>query len=305
LTDSTAPYPQGPGPGFGGLPPDLAALESARALILPVPYDGTTSYVPGARRGPQAILTASQNMELYDEELEASPCEVGIATLPELDISDAGPAATVARVEEAARWALGRGSFLVTLGGEHSLTPPAVRAARERWPDLSVLQIDAHADLRDTYRGTPFSHACAMRRVREICPAVQLGIRSLSAEEADWVREQGLELGYGGVRRDPAVWARLLGGLSRHVYVTVDLDGLDPSVCPGVGTPEPGGLGWQETLGILRRVFSEREVVAADVMELCPLPGDPRSEFLAARLVYKLIGYRFCLPPRGAAPAPA
>ena len=157
---------------------------------------------------------------------------------------------------------------------------------RERWPDLSVLQLDAHADLRDEYRGTPHSHACAMRRVREICPVVQLGIRNLSAEEARWARENRIELGYGGVLRDSAVWDRLLGTLSKHVYVTIDLDGFDPSVCPGVGTPEPGGFSWEEGLRILRRVFAEREVVAADVVELCPLPGQIRSDFLAAKLVY-------------------
>ncbi|MBI5836216.1 MAG: agmatinase [Candidatus Eisenbacteria bacterium] len=291
------PYPQGPGACFGGLPPELSDPAKARALILPVPYDGTTSYVPGTRRGPQAILTASQNVELYDEELEASPCDGGIATLPELDISDVGPEATVARVEEAWRWALGTSRFVVMLGGEHSLTPGAVRAAKERWPDLSVLQIDAHADLRNTYRDTPFSHACALRRVRESCRnVVQLGIRNLSAEEAAWVKSERIELGWGGVRKDPATWDRLLGTLSKHVFVTIDLDGLDPSVCPGVGTPEPGGIQWEELLRILRRVFSEREVVAADVMELCPLAGDIRSDFLAAKLVYKLVGYKFCLP---------
>jgi agmatinase len=294
LNDPTgAPYPLGPGPCFGGLPAELSALGQARAAILPLPYDGTTSYVTGTRRGPQAIIAASQNMELYDEELECSPCDVGIVTLPELDISDEGPAATVARVEGAARWAMSRAEFVVSLGGEHSLTPPAVRAAKERWPDLSVLQIDAHADLRESYRGTPFSHASAMRRVRESCPAVQLGIRSISVEEAEWVRAERIELGWGGVRRDPATWDRLLGTLSKHVYVTIDLDGFDPSVCPGVGTPEPGGLGWVEGLAILRRVFAERQVVAADVMELCPLAGDIRSDFFAAKLTYKLIGYRF------------
>jgi len=290
------PYPAGPTPNFGGLPEEQSDFETAQALILPVPYDGTVSYVTGTRRGPAAILTASQNVELYDEELETSPCEHGIATLPEVDVADDGPAATVARVEQAARWAMGSGRFTVMLGGEHSLTPGAVRAAAERWPDLSVLQLDAHADLRDTYRGTPFSHACALRRVRETCAAVQLGIRNLSLEEHSWVKEQRIELGWGGVRKDPAAWDRLLGTLSPHVYVTIDLDGFDPSVCPAVGTPEPGGLGWEEALRILRRVFQERDVVAADVMELCPLPGDIRSDFLAAKLVYKLIGYKFDLP---------
>ncbi len=289
------PYPTGPSLCFGGLPPEQSDFATARTLVLPVPYDGTTSYVPGTRRGPQAILTASQNVELWDEELECSPCETGIVTLPELDISDEGPEATVRRVEEAFGWAVAQERFPIMLGGEHSLTPGAVRAAHRRWPDLTVLQIDAHADLRGSYRDTPFSHACALRRVRETCPAVQLGVRNLSAEEAAWVKSEQIELGYGGVRKDPAQWDRLLGTLGRHVYVTIDLDGLDPSVCPGVGTPEPGGLGWEELLRILRRVFQERTVVAADVMELCPLAGDIRSDFLAAKLVYKLVGYRHCL----------
>jgi agmatinase len=190
---------------------------------------------------------------------------------------------------------MGLGKFTVMLGGEHSITPAAVRAAKERWPDLTVLQLDAHADLRDEYRGTPFSHACAMRRVRESCPVVQLGIRNLSAEEHSWAKAEGIELGWGSTRKDPARWQHLLRTLSPHVYVTIDLDGFDPSICPGVGTPEPGGILWEEGLALLRQVFSERTVVAADVVELCPLPGDIRSDFLAAKLVYKLIGYKHCL----------
>ncbi len=292
MSHPDVPYPQGPGPDFGGLPAELTEFTTARTLILPVPYDGTTSYVPGTRRGPAAILTASQNVELYDEELESSPCDTGIHTLPELDISDEGPEATVRRVEEASRWAMSHGKFVIMLGGEHSLTPGAVRAARERWPDLSVLQIDAHADLRDTYRDTPFSHACAMRRVRESCPLVQLGIRNLSAEEHAWVKQERIELGWGSTRKDQARWDHLLSTLSPNVYLTIDLDGFDPSICPGVGTPEPGGILWEEGLSILKRVFAERNVVAADVMELCPLAGDIRSDFLAAKLVYKLVGYR-------------
>jgi agmatinase len=283
-------WPTGLPENFGGLDGDFATLEASRAVVLPVPYDFTTSYQGGARLGPRAILAASRNMELWDEEVGAV-YRSGIHTLPELEPTAEGPEAMVGRVERAIEWILERGKLPVMLGGEHSLTIGAVRAVARRHPRLSVLQIDAHADMRDTYLDSSYSHACAMRRVREVAAAASVGIRSLSEEEAElferrpwpmWSTRQWRALG--GNR------APLLDALTDDVYVTVDVDGLDPSVMPATGTPEPGGLDWYELVDLLRAVAERKRVVGFDVVELAPLAGQVAPDFLAARLVYRLIG---------------
>lgn len=275
---------------FGGLDEATSRLSEAHAVVLPVPYDGTTSYRPGTRFGPYALLAASRNMELYDEVLGAV-YPFGIHTLPELEpVADAE--AMVARVEEAAEWVLAQDKMVITLGGEHSLTTGPVRAYARRHPGLSVLQLDAHGDLRPEYHGTRFSHACVMSRVRELVPAVQAGIRSVSEEEAERISRERLPVF--SARRVKAMagdYAPLVDALTEDVYVSVDLDAFDPSECPGVGTPEPGGLGWYEVTEILAQVARRRRIVGFDIMELLPLAGDPRSEFLAARLLYRLWGW--------------
>lgn len=282
---------------FGALPPALAARSRAAALILPVPYDATTSARGGAREGPLAIIDASQEMELYDPELEREIAAVGIHTLPELAPDARGPEPTLRRIERVVARLLRRGSFLVTLGGEHSITVGVVRAVRARYPRVGVLQVDAHADLRDRYMGSPFSHACAGRRLAEGGPLVQVGTRSLSAEEAEYLRAAGWR----------PFWARDLIGrrdwipevvaaLPEEVYVSVDLDVFDPAIMSAVGTPEPGGLGWYEVLALLRAVAEQRRVVAADVVELAPREGPAACSHLAALLVYKLVGYVVAAP---------
>ncbi|MFO8013684.1 MAG: agmatinase [Phycisphaerae bacterium] len=281
-----------PPPTFLDLPPDLADPQRARYVVLPVPYEGAVSYARGTAAGPAAILAASAQVELYDEELGAECVAAGVATLPPVEPAD-DPAAMMDRVRAAAGPLMREGTFVLALGGEHSITAPLVAAAREAFGDLSVLHVDAHADLRDAYGGTPHSHACVMRRVLEVTPhLVQVGIRSLSKEEVEACPEQVARFITPAMCDDDPNWTdRVLGGLGPRVYVTVDMDGLDPSVAPGVGTPEPGGLSWRQVLRLLRRVAAEREVVAADVVETCPIPGQPLTEFVAARLAYKIIAY--------------
>ncbi len=283
-------WPSGLAHNFGGLDEEFSTLERARVVVLPVPYDFTTSYQGGARAGPRAILSASQNMELWDEELGAT-YKSGIHTLAELEPAAAGPEAMVNRVEQATGWIVDQGKLPALLGGEHSISVGAVRALHARTPRLSVLQIDAHADMRDRYQGSPYSHACVMRRIREIVPAVSLGIRSMSEEEVDYLASEPAPIF--GPRRFRALggdWKTLLDELTDRVYVTFDLDGLDPSVVPATGTPEPGGLDWYEAVDVLRAVSARARIVGFDVVELSPLHGQVASDFLAARLAYRLMG---------------
>ncbi|HTO91595.1 MAG TPA: agmatinase [Candidatus Sulfotelmatobacter sp.] len=283
-------WPVGLPSNFGGLADQFAALERAAAVILPAPYDFSTTYQGGTRWGPRAILAASQNMELWDEELGAT-YQRGIHTLPELEPTALGPEEMAKRVEQAVDWILDQKKLPVMLGGEHSLTAGAVRAAFTRFPKLSVLQLDAHADMRDRYLDSRFSHACVMRRVREMVPAASVGIRSLSEEEREFLDEHPAPIW--SVRQFRALkgdWSRILGSLTDHVYVTFDLDALDPAIVPGTGTPEPGGLDWYEAVDLLAAVARRSKIVGMDVVELAPLPGQVTSDFLAARLTYRLIG---------------
>lgn len=283
---------------FGGALPDVRTFDESAAIILPVPLDRTTSYVPGTRNGPRELLLASAQVELWDEEVGVDVHERGMLTLPEMDLS-AAPSmeAAMAQIQRAAGDLLDRGKFLVTLGGEHSITSPIVAAAAARHPGLTVLQIDAHADLRDSYQSQRHSHACAMRRTVEFARLVQVGIRNMSAEEADVLPSLNTTIFFDWNMRDAADWmARVVDALSGAVYITIDLDGLDAGVMPAVGTPEPGGLEWRELLRLLRRTFEARHVIACDVVELCPIPGLVAPNFAAARLVYKLLTYKFGLP---------
>ncbi|HEX77986.1 MAG TPA: agmatinase [Dehalococcoidia bacterium] len=277
---------------FAAIPDAYTDFDTARVAILPVPYDSTTDWRAGSREGPQAIITASEFIELYDPELDKEVYRVGIHTLPSLKLVQSSPEAMAGRVYQACRWLLEQGKMVVMLGGEHSLTAGAVRAYKEKFPELSVLQLDAHADLRDSYEGTKYSHACVMRRVLELCPIVPVGIRSLSLEESQFIRESGLAPFYASQwRQDPTLPERVVAALTPHVYISLDLDVFDPSVMSAVGTPEPGGLLWHEVVPLLRLVARGRRVVGFDIVELCPAEGPAACAYLAATLVYKLIGY--------------
>jgi len=279
-------------PTFLDLPPEDADPERARYVVLPIPYEGTVTYARGTAGGPEAIVAASAQVELYDEELGAEFGAAGIATHPPVEPAD-DPAAEMDRVRAAARPLMSRGKFVLALGGEHSITAPLVSAAQAAFGGVSVLAIDAHADLRDTYAGTPHSHACVMRRVLETTPHLcQVGVRSVSKEEADACPDRVGRFITPEMCQDDPDWVdRALDRLGERVYVTVDMDGLDPSIAPGVGTPEPGGLSWRQVLRLLRRVSAAREVVAADIVETRPIPGQHVTEFTAARLAYKIIAY--------------
>jgi len=283
---------------FGGLTGREAGSTGARFTVIPVPYDLTATYGSGARRGPAAILEASANMELYDEETGTEPFSWGIATRAPLEVTAAGPEDMVARVGEEGSTVLEGGSTPVVLGGEHSITTGTVRALLARYPGLSVLQLDAHADMRDQYQGTPYSHASVGRRLLELCPLAQAGLRSLSAGEAGFMKEggaDGLLSIFAAEMTGPAGLEGALGkitsALTEDVFITVDLDVLDPSIMPSTGTPEPGGLSWGEILFILRGVFAEKKVRGFDVVELAPVPGLHAPDFLAARLVYRMMAY--------------
>ncbi|HVB34704.1 MAG TPA: agmatinase [Patescibacteria group bacterium] len=280
---------------FGGLPPESSAYETSRAVIFPVPLERTTTYITGTRNGPAAILAASRNMELYDDELDSEPYQgFGIATLAAIDTQEGTLENVMEEIRGTERALLADGKFPLALGGEHSLTGPLVAAAREKFPDLTVLQIDAHADLRQAYQGNLLSHASVMRRVVELCPAVEVGIRSLSIEEAEAIPSLPVQIHWArDIASKPAeAWAPgVVAGLGEHVYLTVDLDGFDPAFVPATGTPEPGGLDWHQVTGLIRAVAAKRTIVAADIVELLPQPGGHASDFLAAKLAYKILAY--------------
>lgn len=281
---------------FGGTKPTTSDFERARVVILPIPLDRTTSYVPGTRYGPHEILVASSHMELWDEETGTDVHGVGICTLPEMELPLGTMDQVIAEIRRVAGEIVRRGKFPVVLGGEHSVTSPVVAALAEEHAGLSVLQIDAHADLRESYFGEVHNHACAMRRVLEHARGVQVGIRSLSTEEAAAAPKLPTTIFYDHDMRRRGDWmGAVVESLSDSVYVTIDCDGLDPAIMPAVGTPEPGGLTWYETLGLLRRVMASRRVVGCDLVELCPIPGLAAPNFLCAKLVYKILAYRFGL----------
>src|SRR5436309_789916 len=279
---------------FGGTTPTTTDFARARVVILPIPLDRTTSYVPGTRNGPHEILVASSHMELWDEETQTDVHSIGIYTLPEMEFPYGTMDEVVKEIRRVAAELVSRDKFVVSLGGEHAITGPIVAAYASKFAGLSVLQLDAHADLRDTYMGTPHNHACAMRRVLEYARCTQVGIRSLSREEAAAAPALPTEIFYDFNMRQDEDWiARVVESLSETVYITIDCDGFDPAIMPAVGTPEPGGLTWYEMLTLLRRVIDSRRVVGCDLVELCPMPGNIAPNFLCAKLIYKILSYRF------------
>jgi len=284
---------------FGGALPTRATFEDSTVVILPCPVDRTTSYVGGTRNGPHEILQASSHMELWDEEMRADVHGIGIFTLPEMELPFGEMTPLVEEIERVAYEVIARDKFLVTLGGEHSITPPLVSAVARKFKNLSVLQIDAHADMRDSYMGTPHNHACAMRRAAQHAQVTQVGIRSLSTEEAEALPKLNSRVFFDTTMRDDPKWMdAVVESLGEHVYVTIDVDGMDPAIMPSTGTPEPGGLSWPEITRLLRKTAERRTIVSADIVELSPIPGMVAPNFLCAKLLYKLLTYRFASDPR-------
>lgn len=274
-------------------PDAFAPWEEARLVVLPVPYERTVSFGRGTSRGPEAILAASGQVELYDEELGIEPCRAGITTLAPLPLERAETAAMVAQVERAVEGIARAGKVPLILGGEHSISPPAVRAIARVAGAITVVQLDAHADLREEYQGDPMSHASAMARIRELAPAVQVGIRSLSDEEASRVRREKLPIFFAhAMHKEPRWMAQALRKISTDkIYITIDLDALDSSIMPATGTPEPGGMTWQQVTGFLNLLAREKNIVGFDMVELAPIPALHACNYLAAKLVSKCVGY--------------
>jgi len=291
-----------PADNFLGYHPSEIDPDTARAVLVPAPYDGTASYNKGARDGPRAIIEASQQLEDFDLELLTDPSQQGIYTAPPVVPVLSSPEASVSpeamadAVEQAVSQWSRPGVLVGVLGGEHTVTVGAVRAIALKHPSLSVLYLDAHADMRDEYQSSRYSHACVARRIAEACPLVEVGIRSAEAQEWEWVTSNGVPV----VTWPPSLGDNyvneVLAQLGNPVYVSIDLDVLDPSIMSAVGTPEPGGMGWYELLRLLRVVAANRTIVGFDVVELAPDEGPEACSYTAAKLVYKLIGYVLTKP---------
>jgi agmatinase len=278
-----------------------ASYQTARVVILPIPFEATTTYRNGCQDGPSAILHASQQVEYYDEELEQELWSVGIFTHEAIaDTRDDRPVSSEQMLQvtqETTAKLIADGKFVIGLGGEHSITTGLVEAYRQANPDelFTVVQIDAHGDLRHEYEGSIHNHACIMRRVVDMgLPTLQIGIRSICREEADLIKEKQLAVFRAReIAMQPDWMDRAIASIKTpKVFLTIDLDGIDPTLIPGVGTPEPGGLNWYSLMTFLRRVFENHDVIGCDVMELAPITDSVVSEFTAAKLVYKLIGYQ-------------
>ena len=286
-------FPWGTPDSFLGLPAEHTEFDKARVVLLPVPYEATVSWMSGTRNGPSAILEASHYIELYDHELDSEPYEVGIDTLPELVLPDAGPDQALTVLREVMNALVDTGKFIVMVGGEHSLSSSPILAHADRLGDrrLSVLQLDAHTDLRTQYGGTPFSHASVMYRVHEQVDVVPVGIRSLTSEERALLRKNNIPVIFSHELVGDEWIGRAVDSLGPDVYITFDVDYFDPALMPSTGTPEPGGGSWHPTLRLLERVFRERNVVGCDVVELAPISGLVAPNFVAAKLIYKMIGF--------------
>jgi agmatinase len=276
---------------FGDLSEEYSALQSARVVIIPAPYDGTSTWIKGADKGPAAIIEASTHMELYDIETDSEVYQKGIFTAESIDEQEL-PEDMVMSVSEQVRHYLRYDKFVVVLGGEHSVSLGPVKAHVEKNADLTVLQLDAHSDLRDEYEGSKYNHACVMARIKELCPIVQVGIRSMDSSEKQSLDKNRVT--FAGEITTNKNWVKnVLSKLSQNVYITIDLDVFDPSIMPSTGTPEPGGLLWYDVLGLMRTVFENFNVVGFDLVEMCPDEMNKAPDFLAAKLIYKLLSYKF------------
>lgn len=276
---------------YAGIPSEYGVLEQSKIVLLPVPYDGTSTWRKGADKGPEAFLHASENMELYDIETNSEVYKEGIY-LADAITENSSPDAMVQKVEEQVLNYIKRNKFVTLFGGEHSISIGSIRAFNRSFENLTVVQIDAHADLRASYQGSKYNHACALYEANQTTNLIQVGIRSMDRIERAAMNEENVFFAHEIV--NDAYWMdQAIENMTDNVYITIDLDGLDPSIVPATGTPEPGGLLWHETLDFLRSIFSEKNVVGFDIVELCPNPQDHASDFLAAKLYYKMLSYKF------------
>ncbi|MFI2742608.1 agmatinase [Zhouia sp. PK063] len=274
---------------YAGIPEKYARLDDAQVVLIPVPYDGTSTWQKGADKGPEAFLHASENMETYDIETKSEPYKKGVYLAPAIT-ENSSPEKMVDTVYKTTKNYINQEKFVTIFGGEHSVSIGTIKAFNECFEDLTVVQIDAHADLRPSYEGSTCNHACAMYQASKHTNLIQVGIRSMDIEEVDEMDENRVYFAHDLYEdwEDDA-----LGQMTGNVFITIDLDGFDPSIAPATGTPEPGGLFWYETLAFLKKIFKKKNVVGFDIMELCPLPHEKSTDFLAAKLYYKMLAYKF------------
>jgi agmatinase len=277
---------------FGDLWGEYSNIRDARIVIIPVPYDRTSTWIKGADKGPTAIIEASANMELYDIETGSEVYRKGIFTADALKVEDLLPEDMIEMVSEEVRHYIEKEKFTVVVGGEHSVSIGSIKAHVKSSADVTVLQLDAHTDLRDEYNGSKYNHACVMARAREACPIVQVGVRSMDSSEKEFI-DRGRVFFAEDIYSRTGWIDEAVGKLSGKVYVTIDLDVFDPSIMPSTGTPEPGGLLWYEVLRLLKAVSDKKNIVGFDVVELCPNKRNKAPDFLAAKLIYKMLNYKF------------
>ncbi len=278
---------------FAGIPEEYGQYEDASVVVIPVPYDGTSTYGKGADKGPEAIFDAAENMELYDIETKSEAYKNGIFIAPAL-YGYASPESMVKEVHHEVEKYIEKGKFVTVLGGEQSVSIGSIQAFAKKYDDLSVLQLDAHSDLRPEYEGSKFNHACAMHEASYSTNLVQVGIRSMDTCEIEFLRPENLFTSY-DIRTNEYWKEDVTNALGENVYITIDLDAFDPSIMPSTGTPEPGGLLWNETLDLLKMVFRNANVVGFDIVELAPMAGNHAPDFMAAKLYYKLLSYKYHL----------
>lgn len=278
---------------YAGIPEVYAQLEKSEVVLVQVPYDGTSTYGKGADKGPEAILNASENMEIYDIETRSEVYKKGVYLAPPVTEDESPEKMTDAVRETLSGW-LNKEKFVTMLGGEHSVSIGAIQAFKEKYEDLTVLQLDAHSDLRPEYNGSKCNHACALHEASKTCKLVQVGIRSMDTVELPFLNEDFLFTSY-DIRSNIYWQEDVVNCLGENVYITIDLDVFDPSIMPSTGTPEPGGLLWNETLDLLKKVFQNTNVVGFDIVELAPMEGFSAPDFMAAKLYYKLLSYKYHL----------
>ncbi|MBO6880633.1 agmatinase [Winogradskyella sp.] len=276
---------------YAGISAEYGKLDQSKIVLIPVPYDGTSTWQKGADKGPDAFLAASENMELYDIETDSEVYQQGVF-LAEAVTENASPEAMVEAVHQTTKKYIKKNKFVTIFGGEHSVSIGTIRAFNEMFEDLTVLHIDAHADLRESYEGSKCNHACAVYEASQTTNLIQVGIRSMDVIEKTVMNEEQTYFAHEMAEDDNWVDSAI-DQMTDNVFITFDLDALDPSIMPSTGTPEPGGLLWYETLDFLKQVFEEKNVVGFDIVELCPNENDKSSDFLAAKLYYKMLSYKF------------
>jgi len=274
---------------YAGIPDKYARIDEAKVVLIPVPYDGTSTWQKGADKGPDAFLDASENMELYDIETNTEVYKKGIYLAPPVT-EDSSPEKMVEAVYKTTKNYIKQEKFVTLFGGEHSVSIGSIKAFNESFSDLTVVQLDAHADLRPEYEGSTCNHACALHEASKTTNLVQVGIRSMDISEKDHMDENQVYFAH-DLYED---WQEdAIGQMTPNVFITIDLDAFDPSIMPSTGTPEPGGLFWYETLEFLKMMFKKKNVVGFDIVELCPDKKEKSSDFLAAKLYYKMLSYKF------------